>query len=198
MRRLQAVFAILITLLLCSASCLADQIPIGLISFDQPNANVFDITDYTGAGCFSACAPSDFPVLTGLTLTGTLTLNGQCGADCVANVTLGPGGVFTFTGAGFDPNAIFTSATFSGTLSPNSAVSVNGNPNPVFLSGTFSVTLTDASGILMPGLDNAVIFATTRSQAVPEPGAILLFSGGLTGIFIKQLRALSKKAPPQT
>lgn len=159
-----------------SVSAFADLQPIGVISFSQPLGSEFDINNYTGP-----TAPPGFPVLTGLTLTGTLTIVGQCGSDCVfTNVTIGPDG--TFSTPEVDLSLAFTSATFAGTLDPASNVVIDTEPNPAFLLNTFSVTLTDsANGMLVDG-DTAVIYATTTSAPVPEPVSCLFLAAGLAAI----------------
>ncbi|HLH08283.1 MAG TPA: hypothetical protein VKW78_13680 [Terriglobales bacterium] len=177
--RLSRVLLLILALLLVTVSAVADQVAIGVLSFDQPLGNEFDITNYTGAG---AQPLFGFPVLTGLTLTGTLNLMGACSPDCSVPIVLAPNA--QYNGTQFDTSLVFTSATFTGTLGPTSGVSVSGYANPVFLSDTFSVVLTDPSGSLIGGVDSAVIYANTVSAPVPEPGSFLLLVSALpVGVF---------------
>jgi hypothetical protein len=191
MHRVLTRFVLLLFLLTaCSVVALADQVPVGFISFDAANAagtsGQFDITNQTGANSFAPL----FPVTSGLTFTITsLTIDFVSGGSTVLNPSN-----FTADGSGgWLGNNAFTapilSAALLGTLSPTTGVAVAGlgtetiSANFEDATGATGVTMADASGgPLVVGSEIAVIYAGTGGTVVspvPEPPSALLMGAGL-------------------
>jgi PEP-CTERM motif len=182
----------------------ADQIGVGLLSYDATTSNpttgaatasAFDITNFTGPG--GAFDTTDFPITTQLTFTVTSVVADLLGGGSVVI----PGTSFTSgdtdgdlncTGAGCNLFAdSITSATLTGTLSP--ITGLGGLPaGDTGIDAAFTTVLTPSCGdTLSPGCDAAIIFATGTTGGVtpaPEPGTLGLFSIGIIGLFIGRKR----------
>jgi hypothetical protein len=181
--------------LLALAACLstvasADQIGVGVLSFDSisPSQSQFDITNLTGTNSF---AP-DFPISTQLAFTVTsLTLSFTSGPGLVL-----PGSAFTTVDAEGDVNCTgagcnlfgdsITSAVLTGTFSPTTGLA--GLPaGDTGILAAFTTTITPgcpgAAG-LVAGCDAAIINATgtTGVTAAPEPGTLGLAGIGMIGL----------------
>jgi PEP-CTERM motif-containing protein len=175
-------------LILWPLGALADAIPVGFVSFDvtnpgspgQPGVNTFSISNFTGASFL----PPDFPVSSDLVfLAAQLVLtksNNQKEVFLLGDITSGPP-----VTQNFPDSEQFTSATFSGVLNSNTFTSSSGGTF-VAPSTTFSTDLNPSSGLtLIPGVDSVVIVVNAFQQTVvPEPGTIVLFSGGIVGLWL--------------
>jgi len=156
--------------LLTGLAARADDLPVGLLSFDQfTNGYAVDLTNLTQPGGGSS-------VVTILDFSSfTLTLNLSDGSSSTAAFSavdsfgdLGTGPIF--------PAGQVISATLTGTFSPTTVVLANGSamaidPNSVNL-------LSDSAGPLVAG-DFTIINVSTQPQAIPEPSTALLLAAGL-------------------
>jgi|HubBroStandDraft_4_1064222.scaffolds.fasta_scaffold12650_2 hypothetical protein len=156
--------------LLTGSAARADDLPVGLLSFDQfTNGYAVDLTNLTQPGGGSS-------VVTFLDFSSfTLTLNLSDGSSSTAALSavdpfgdLGTGPIF--------PAGQVNSATLTGTFSPTTVVLADGStvaidPNSVTL-------LSDSAGPLVAG-DFTLINVSTQPQATPEPGTALLLAAGL-------------------
>jgi hypothetical protein len=192
-RILPGLLLVLVTLTVFSTAASATQIPIGLLTFDQPTETSgaeFDITNLTGTNSMTG-----FPVTTGLTFNIT---------SLTVNFVSGPPAVLTsadFTSdmnGGFLGNNIFSSSILSavlvGTLSPTAGVAVSGVGTETISaafedgSGNPSVTLSDSEEEHLANGDLAVIYAGPASPGgpptapVPEPGTGVLLGTPLAGL----------------
>jgi hypothetical protein len=181
-RRFSRIFILPFAIACLGAIAFADQIPVGLLSYDAVSASQdqFDITDLTGVAAF----PPSFPITTKLNISVT---------DLVVNFTSGPaltlpGSDFTVVDTAGDLNCTgagcnlfgdsITSAILTGTFSPTTGLS--GLPaGDTGILAAFTTTLTPSSGpILVAGTDLTIIDATgvstTPTPTVPEPSAWLL------------------------
>src|ERR1700730_905584 len=155
---------------LAGSSARADDLPVGLLSFDHFNdQHAVDLTNLTQPGGGS-------PVVSFLDFRSfTLTLNFSDGSSSTAALSsldlfgdLGTGAIFS---AGQ-----VSSATLTGTFSPTTVVLADGStmaidPNSVTL-------LNDFTGPLVAG-DFTLIDVSTQPRATPEPGTMLLLAAGL-------------------
>jgi hypothetical protein len=156
--------------LLTGSAARADDLPVGILSFDQfSKGYAVDLINLTQPGGGSS-------VVTFLDFSPfTLTLNFSDGSSSTVAFSVSD----SLGDLGTDP--IFSSgqvisATLTGTFSPTTVVLADGSavvvdPNSVTL-------LSDPAGPLAAG-DSAVINVSTQSQAVPEPGTALLLALGL-------------------
>jgi hypothetical protein len=156
--------------LLTGSAAKADDVPVGILSFDQiENGYAVELTNLTQPGGGSS-------VVTFLDFTSfTLTLNLSDGSSSTAALAqvdlfgdLGTGPVF-FVGQ-------VISATLTGAFSPTTVALADGStvtidPNSVTL-------LSDSAGPLVVG-DFALINVSTQPQATPEPDTALLLVVGL-------------------
>jgi hypothetical protein len=204
-RILPGLLLVLVTLTVFSATASASQIPIGLLTFDQPTATSggeFDITNLTGTNSMLG-----FPVTTGLTFNITsLTVNFVSGPPDV----LTSADFATDMGGGWLGSNVFSSSILSavlvGTLSPISGVAVSGVGTETISaafeddSGNASVTLSDPAGPLAFG-DVAVIDAGPASPGgpptapVPEPETGVLVGTPLAGLIAFRFLTGRRKTP---
>ena len=162
------------------STALADSYNIGIVAYNLTNATgsspgtaEFDITNETGV---NSSAP-DFPVADTLTFQN-LSLEVFFSNSTTQTFSLGTGTPL------FSTSEQITSATLTGTLSPTTAVNVEG-VGAVNLLPSFTATIMPLSGLyLNPGDpstlgDFAIIQAQTQpSSSVPEPAAgVLLMTG---------------------
>jgi len=214
---LQRLTQLLFLLALSACFCTivsADQIGVGLLTYDQTSSSVnqFDITNLTGPAGVDIFDPTDFPITTALTFSVTsLVVDFTSGPALVL-----PGSDFTattdvFTGdQDLDCTAAacnlfgdsITSATLTGTLSPTTGLS--GLPaGDTGITGAITdaaadtfVTVTPGCGgtTLVAGCDGAELFATGTTGSsvppVPEPGTWMLMGIGVIGLLIGRRRLL--------
>ena len=171
----------------CAAAS-ADQIPVGILSYDaiSSSADQFDITNLTG----SSSLPPGFPITTALTFTVTdLVVDLEGGGT----ITL-PGSDFSVVDAEGDVDCTaaacnlfgddILSVTLMGDLSPTSGLS--GLPaGDTGIEEAFTTTLTPGCGTtLVAGCDAAVIYAdgTGGTVGAPEPGTPALLGVGIAGL----------------
>ena len=162
--------------LLCTAA-LADDIPIGYMSFDVTGLNVaqFDVINQTG---INSSGDSTWPVTTSVSLTITSLvvdfLSGPPQTFGPGYFTLGPDGL-SLDGTPLSTLNPITGATLTGTFNTTSLTLFDGSH--VTINPNFTITITDASGILQDG-DFAIIYGSTSSP-IPEPGTWAVLGSGL-------------------
>jgi len=182
------VVLVVASVLLASALVRADQLPIGLVSFDVfipasatgPGTNAFDIFNYTGP----TYGPTVGPPYAADALTfdnATLRVNLQGGSSQVVNLgSIGPGELLDSGGSPvvqFPSIDNFTSALFKATLSPTSFMLSDGTTFKA--SASVSAHLVPSSGSsLQAGVDLVVINAQPVT-VTPEPGTWVLVGTGL-------------------
>jgi hypothetical protein len=179
----------LASVLLASAVARADQITVGLLSFDvfipssgtTPGVNAFDIFNFTGP----VYGPTVGPPYAADPLTldnASLTVDFRGGSSQVIKLgNIGPGELLDSSGnpvVELPSTDVFTSALFTATLSPASFVLSDGTAFGA--RAPISVDLTPSSGSsLVAGVDFAVVNATP----IPEPNTLVLLGSTLIGIF---------------
>lgn len=197
-QRLTQLFLLLVLSACFCTVASADQIGVGVLSFDSisPSQSQFDITNLTGTNSF---AP-DFPISTLLSITVTsLTVNFTSGPALVL-----PGSAFTTVDAEGDVNCTgagcnlfgdsITSATLAGTFSPTTGLA--GLPTgDTGILAAFTATITPGCpgiAILVAGCDAAIINATGTAgvTAAPEPGTLGLAGIGMVGLLFFGRRRL--------
>jgi hypothetical protein len=198
-RLTQLFFLLALSACFCTVAS-ADQIGVGLLTYDSIDASTsqFDITNLTGTNSF---AP-DFPVSTLLSITVTsLTVNFTSGPALVL-----PGSAFTTVDAAGDVNCTgagcnlfgdsITSAVLTGTFSPTTGLA--GLPaGDTGILAAFTTTITGggcdpAAAILVAGCDAAIINATGTSGVTPapEPGTLGLVGIGMIALLFVGRRRL--------
>jgi hypothetical protein len=192
------VVLVLAAVLFASAVARADQIPIGLVSFDVfipasatgPGTNAFDIFNFTGP----TFGPTVGPPYAADSLTfdnATLTVNFQGGSSQVINLgNIGPGELLDSMGnpvVQFPSTDSFTSAMFAATLSPASFMLSDGTTFRARASVSADVVPSSGSS-LQAGVDLAVINAVV----VPEPNTFVLVGPATIWAFVILRRKQSR------
>ena len=190
-------FSCLAIAVLGSLPCEAAQVAIGTLIFGNPLSTLqgFEVDNNTG-GVYGCDAGNDIPVCTVLafentTLRVTLSDNSTITRNpaysflpgsCDYGTSMGddPAESFLFD---IDPSLSIVSATFSGSVSPDSFLVTDGTSQTTFFSsGLFSVTL-DLSG--SPALAGDTIYAESPVEsAAPEPStaALIAIPAGLSAL----------------
>jgi hypothetical protein len=192
--------AVVLLMVASVSAAFADAVSIGLLSFDRlipgapgsPGVNGFTIANLTGDPAFDGFALTpDFPVSTRVVfLSSTLTLE-TGSTPQVFNLGVIAPGFFSSPALQFADTILFSSATFSATLSLVN-FDLLGTPGVFQVdSPTITVDLRPSSGgELVPGTDLAVLNAsgTVAAAPVPEPGFF-----GLLMILLLALLPLRKR-----
>jgi hypothetical protein len=194
-------------LLLLATDAHADQVPIGVISYDvnqvdtlgNPTITAFDIANLTGDPSLGGYSlPPDFGVFTFLNFaTTTLTLTGTSAPGSPISLgTIASGFLQDSSGNPpasllFGAGSTFSSALLTGTLDTTSITLSDGTA--LVLDPQFSVFLGPSSGgSLVAGVDFATIYAETAPPVTtPEPGSASMLTLGLMmfgGIALRNLR----------
>jgi PEP-CTERM motif len=200
-QRLTQLFFLLALSACLSTVASADQIGVGLLTYDSIDASTsqFDITNLTGANF----APTDFPVSTLLSITvSSLTVNFTSGPALVL-----PGSSFSVVDSAGDVDCngagcnlfgdSITSAVLTGTLSPTTGLA--GLPaGDTGILAAFTTTITPGCDLaLVAGCDAAIINATGTTGGggggvtpAPEPGTLGLVGIGMIGLLFVGRRRL--------
>ena len=170
--RFRTVLGSVVLLLVTYSAADADNMSLGVVSYDSIVAGVadqFTISNLTGP---FGLIP-DFPVLTSVVFQAAeLKLFGPSApASPIALGDIGPGFGAATTGL-FADSSQFTSAVFTATLSVTGLSIAGGGSETV--DSSISATLAPSSGLyLQAGIDAAVIEASPVSP-VPDPSSVVL------------------------
>jgi hypothetical protein len=189
---------------LLAAVAHADNVPVGVLSYDTivtGSDAQLDITNLTGTNSFTP----DFPISTPLTITVTQVVVDLLGGGSI----ILPGSDFTVVDAEGDVNCTgsgcnlfgdaITSATLTGTLSPTSGLSGLPAGDSGILAG-FTTVLTPGCGgtTLVDGCDGTVINATGVTSGggtpAPEPNTWGLMVIGVIGLLVARKSLLGPRA----
>lgn len=194
-------FLLFLALFPAASTSRADQIAIGLVSYDvfQPGQNTISINNFTGNPATGGNAlPPDFNVFTSLNITNaSLTLFGPSApSNPISLGTIGSGPLLDglgnpLTSLLFDSASNFTSAILTGTLDFTNVTLADGST--LQLNSNISFTLSPASGnFLVAGTDFGIIYADTAPVATPEPSIALLILFGLLAFLASKRISLAK------
>ena len=160
-----------IVFLLFTSRAIADELPVGAVSFDQliagDSGSLYGLDVFNGTQAGGGSAVATFLTFSNLNLSVILS------SGASENVALTPTDAF----GDFSTGSLFavgdvSSAMLTGTFSPTGVILADGSAANI--QDSFTAALTPSSGGALSSGDFAVINANTVAQVVPEPSTLLL------------------------